>query len=256
MVGPGENPADLARDAVRQGFETVVACGGDGTVSAVASAVIGTAAALGVIPVGTLNHFAKDLHIPLDVEAATQVISRGRIEKVDAGEVNGQYFVNNSSLGIYPSIVITRERHRRTGENKWIALGLAILRVLRRYPFVDVRISAKGECIAERTPFVFIGNNEYEISGLKIGSRRSLTSGRLYLYVPAAVSRAGLVTLAFAALFGRVDKTRRLQVFSVDEAWIETRRRRVHVSKDGEVLHLHAPLHYRARPGDLKVIVP
>lgn len=256
LVRRGESAAVLARDAVRQGFETIVACGGDGTVSAVASAVTGTEAALGIIPGGTLNHFAKDLHIPLDMEAAAQVISRGKIEKVDAGEVNGKCFVNNSSLGIYPSIVITRERRRRMGGNKWVALGLAILRVVRRYPFVDVRISAKGECIAERTPFVFVGNNEYEISGLNIGSRRSLNSGRLYLYVPAPVSRAGLVALAISALLGRADKGRRLQVFSVDEAWIETRRRRVHVAKDGEVLHLNAPLHYRARPGDLKVIVP
>lgn len=256
IVRRGESAAALAHDAMRQGFETVVACGGDGTVSAVASALTGSEAALGIIPVGTLNHFAKDLQIPLDMEAAAQVISRGRIEKVDAGEVNGKCFVNNSSLGIYPSIVITRDRHRRTGGNKWIALILAILRVLRRNPFVDVRISAQGECIAKRTPFVFIGNNEYEISGMKIGSRRSLNSGRLYLYVPSAVSRAGLVALAFAALLGRVDKTRRLQVFSVEEAWIETGRRRVHVAKDGEVLHLNAPLHYRVRPRDLKVIVP
>src|ERR1700736_3107165 len=86
IVRRGENVANLAREALREGFETVVACGGDGTVSAVASAVVGTSAALGIIPVGTLNHFAKDLHIPLDVEDAAQVISRGKIEKVDVGE--------------------------------------------------------------------------------------------------------------------------------------------------------------------------
>jgi len=251
-----QSAAVLARQAIREGYETVVACGGDGTISQVASALAGTATALGVLPAGTLNHFAKDMHIPLDLMEATQVVARRKTELIDIGEVNGKSFVNNSSLGIYPNIVTDRERRRKMGLNKPIAFVLAILQVLRRYPFLDVRIEAKGDCIAARTPFVFIGNNEYEIRGLNIGTRKCLNAGRLYLYIAAPVSRWGLVRMGAAALLGRVDQTGSLQMSSVEEAWIETRRRHVRLSNDGEMLRLHTPLHYVLRPRALRVIVP
>ncbi len=256
IIGAHQDATELARDAVRQGFDTVVACGGDGTISAVASALVGTEAALGVLPFGTLNHFAKDLHIPVDTDEAVRVVARRKIEHVDIAEVNGTFFVNNSSLGIYPNIVIERERRRRTGWNKWIALGAATLHVLRRYPFMDVCIQAGGHSIARRTPFVFIGNNEYEIRGFNIGRRDALNLGRLYLYVAAPVSRPRLIGMAIAALFGRIGKTGALELFSLPEAWIDTPRRRVRVSTDGEVRRFATPLHYVLRSRALKVIVP
>jgi YegS/Rv2252/BmrU family lipid kinase len=256
VIKERQSAAILAHHAVRDGYETVVACGGDGTISQVASALVGTGSALGVLPAGTLNHFAKDMHIPLDLMEAAQVIARGKTDLIDMGEVNGRHFVNNSSLGIYPNVVTDRERRRKTGLNKWIAFGLAILQVLRRGAFLDVRIDAKGNCFAAHTPFVFIGNNEYEIRGLNIGTRKSLNVGKLYLYVAAPVTRWGLVRMAATALLGRIDQSGCLQMTCVEEAWIETRRRRVRLSNDGEMLRLHAPLHYVLRPRALKVIVP
>lgn len=256
VLGHDEHAAKLARIAVEQGHETVVAAGGDGTVSAVASALVGTPAALGVLPLGTLNHFAKDLRIPMSVAAAARVITARRCDLVDVAAVNGRVFVNNSSLGIYPNIVIEREKRRRLGLNKWIALGLATLQVLRRYPFHSVRITAEGARIAQRTPFVFVGNNEYEIRGLNIGRRHSLDAGRLYVYVAAPVSRLALLWMASTALLGRLDRKRSLHMFSLDEAWIETRRRHVRVSTDGEVTRMRTPLHYVLHPRALKVIVP
>lgn len=256
VLGAHQYAGDLAREAVRQGFETIVACGGDGTVSAIAAALAGTEAAMGVLPTGTLNHFAKDLRIPLELGAAARVISGRKINRVDVGDVNGRTFINNSSLGIYPNIVLTRERGRRLGRNKWLAFVLAAARVLRRYPFVDVSIDAPGARLTQKTPFVFIGNNEYELRGLNIGSRRTLDAGRLYLYIAAPVSRLGLVWMAAAALTGRLDKTRTLKMSSVEEAWIETQRRRVHLAADGEVFHMRTPLHYTVRPRALRVIVP
>ena len=104
-VGGGQGVAELVREALRKGTFAVVAAGGDGTVSAVASGLVGSKTPLGVVPVGTLNHFAKDMHIPLDAEGAVQTIAAGRIRAVDVGEVNGRVFVNNSSLGLYASFV-------------------------------------------------------------------------------------------------------------------------------------------------------
>jgi len=256
IIAQHENIAEIARNAVKHGADVVIACGGDGTVSAVASAVVGSQTALGVIPLGTLNHFAKDLHIPFDLAAAARIISQAKTDSLDVGEVNGHIFVNNSSIGIYPAIVIGRERRRRTGRSKPVAFLQATLQALRRYPFLDVRIDAKGDRTTQRTPFVFAGNNEYEIKGLHIGSRHSLNQGRLYLYVAAPVSRLGLLGIALAALLGVIDKTKSLQMFGVPEAFIETPQRVIAVSADGEVLRLRTPLHYVLRPRALKTIVP
>jgi diacylglycerol kinase family enzyme len=88
----------------------------------------GTGVPLGILPLGTLNHFAQDLDIPSDIEGAVDVISAACARQVDVAEVNGHVFINNSSIGIYPFLVLNRERRRRNeGRAKWIATGLAVL---------------------------------------------------------------------------------------------------------------------------------
>src|SRR5205085_4914339 len=110
----------ITRRAIADGVETIVAAGGDGTINAVAAEVADSGRTLGVLPLGTLNHFAKDLGIPLDLERAVQVITRGRVAPVDVAEVNGRVFVNNSSLGIYPHIVsMRRHQQERLARGKW-----------------------------------------------------------------------------------------------------------------------------------------
>lgn len=250
--------ASLAERAARERYPVVVAGGGDGTINSVASKLIGTQVRLGVLPLGTLNHFAKDLHVPLDLEQAAQTIINGHAVRVDVGEVNGQIFLNNSSLGLYPSIVRHRERQQaRLGRGKWYALFWAVITVLRRYPFLSVRLTVDGEALTRRTPLVFIGNNEYEMKGFNIGARSCLNSGQLSLYVAHRVGRARLIGLALAALLGwHPGSAPDFDQLCVAELWVETRHKRLLVSTDGEVRVFDAPLHYRVRPGELRVIVP
>src|SRR6266511_4943051 len=118
LARSGKEIVELAGHAARQAGGTIVAAGGDGTINAVASALVGTDTPLGILPLGTLNHFAKDLRIPLDLESAARTIIARRMIRVDVGEVNGRIFLNNSSLGIYPRIVEAREEHRRRGRGK------------------------------------------------------------------------------------------------------------------------------------------
>ncbi|HVG33349.1 MAG TPA: diacylglycerol kinase family protein, partial [Pyrinomonadaceae bacterium] len=120
LAKSGNEIVELARRAARDDCHTVIAGGGDGTINAVASAVVGTDKRLGVLPLGTLNHFAKDLKIPLDLEGAVSNIFDAHVARVDVGEVNGRIFLNNSSLGLYPSIVRQREKQQeRLGRGKW-----------------------------------------------------------------------------------------------------------------------------------------
>jgi len=161
------------------GDAIVVAGGGDGTVSAVAGELVGTDKTLGVLPLGTLNHFAKALGIPLDLEGAVRIVAHGRVSVVDVGEVNGRVFVNNSGLGIYPQVVAQREAEQeRHGTRKWPAFARAALSAFRRYPFLKLRVHLEGEERLLKTAFVFVGNNEYEVTGLNIGGRACLSAGR------------------------------------------------------------------------------
>jgi diacylglycerol kinase family enzyme len=254
----GEEVTKLARSALSNGARAVVAGGGDGTVGSVAGALADTGRPFGVLPLGTLNHFAKDLRIPLTLEAAARNICEGEAVPVDVGEVNGHVFVNNSSLGLYPRIVRRREKlQEREGSGKWSAFLRASLAVLRRYPFMNVRLEADGQEIARKTPFIFVGNNEYQVENLQMGARSCLDAGRLSLYVAHRTGRLGLLRLALSALLGRLREAHDFDALCAREIWVETRRpKRLPVATDGEVLLLSTPLHYRIRPGALKVIVP
>jgi diacylglycerol kinase family enzyme len=253
----GEQIVAAAAQAVAQGARCVVAGGGDGTVSAVASRLAGTDVALGVLPLGTLNHFAKDLRIPLELDAAIKNIADGRERAVDVGEVNGRLFINNSSLGLYPDIVLDREQQRRRlGRGKWRALLAACVHVGRRYPQLSLHIELDGKAYDRRSAFAFIGNNEYLMEGFNIGERACLWAGRLSLYVTQRTGRFGLLLLALRAVAGRLRQARDFDMVTARSLVVRTPHKRIRVATDGEVSLMDTPLHYRVRPGALRVLVP
>lgn len=256
LAQSGHEISELAKRAALGDADIVVAGGGDGTINSVASQLLNTKKALGVLPLGTMNHFAKDLHIPLELEAAVETIIEGHVANVDLGKVNDHIFVNNSSLGLYPSIIRERDKQQRLGRGKWPAYVWAAIAVLRRYPFLNVRLDVDGKEFSSRTPFVFIGNNEYEMETLNIGGRACLDAGELSLYVTNRTGRLGLVRLAWRALFGGLRQEKDFLAMCTKEIWIETRRKRIRVALDGEVTIMEPPLHYRVLPGKLRVMTP
>jgi diacylglycerol kinase family enzyme len=255
LTDSGQEVLELAERAARGSSQIVVACGGDGTISAVASALVGTDKILGVLPFGTLNHFAKDLRIPLDVESAIGNLFEGQVVQIDVGTINGRAFINNSSLGLYPHLVRQREKQQRSGLGKWSAFLWAALIVWRRYPLLSVRLDVEGQEFVHRTPFVFIGNNQYAINLFDLGSRHCLDEGELSLYIAPLTGRWGLLRLALRAIFGGLNEARDFTAISATEIWVETRRR-LGVAVDGEVFMMASPLHYRIQPRALRVIVP
>lgn len=254
LVSPADAPA-AARSAVDQGADVVVAAGGDGTVNSVAAALVGSNTPLGVIPLGTLNHFARDAGIPLNLERAVGAVADRHVTRVDVGEVNGRVFLNNSSIGIYPNIVVEREALRRQGYRKWTAFALATVKILRHHRGVVVRITAEDSPHVARTPFLFVGNNEYHVEGLRLGARDRVDGGRLFAYLAPRVHARDLPKLLARALMGREHDT--LESFAAAALQVDTPgRRRLRVATDGEVAVMSTPLHYRVRPGELRVIVP
>lgn len=252
----GARLADAAAAAARDGFDAVVAAGGDGTVSAVAGALAGGEVPLGVLPSGTFNNFARDLGLPLDLEDAARVIAAGRVRAVDVGEVNGRVFVNNSSVGLYPLAVREREAARRVLP-KTVAMSFAALRTLARLPLFRLRLRLGAGVLPRRTPILFVGNNVYEMALLAPQRRARLDAGVLSVVVVRHATRRGLVWMALRALVRRLDARRDLELLTLERLAVEPRRlRRLLVSADGELLRLEPPLDYRIRPGALRVLAP
>jgi diacylglycerol kinase family enzyme len=246
----------LARAAVEQGATTVVAAGGDGTVSAVAGPLVGSESTLGVLPLGTLNHFARDARIPHSLEEAISVLADGEQRQVDCGEVNDRIFVNNSSLGLYPAVVRRRKEQQRLGKSKAQAFAWAALSVFRRHPNLGLRIEADGGTVERRTPLLFVGNNRYDLEGLRIGHRERLDAGRLCLFLAQASGRLGLLRLALSALLGRATGAAGLDVLELEHVTITAHRKMLEIATDGEVASMQTPLRYRVRPGALRLLVP
>ena len=243
-------------DQARAAGGLVVGGGGDGTIAAVAAALVGTDTTLGVLPMGTLNHFAKDLGIPLELEKAVQTLFTGKVARVDVGEVNGRIFLNNSSIGFYPSIVQEREREQRQGRSKWVAFVQAAALIVQQSRTLHVELDEDhSRRQSYDTPFVFIGNNRYAVAGLEIGTRAILDGGKLWVCAAPYAGRLTLIALALEALLGFV-RDADLAAFETEQTDVHMHRDHVQVATDGEVNVMRTPLHYRSRPGALRVVVP
>jgi diacylglycerol kinase family enzyme len=252
----GENVQALARSAIAEGATVVVAGGGDGTVNAIASVVVGTDIVLGVLPLGTLNHFAKNLGLPAEIDGALRILAAGKTRAVDVGAVNNRIFVNNSGLGLYPDVVHSREQRHKRGAIGWTAAFAASVKALFRYRVLGIRVFVNGEQLLRHTPSVFIGNNEYTIQGFLEPTRTRLDAGVLCLYIPHPRSRLKFIWFAVRALFGKSRPDSDFDMTLTDALTIESRHHHLRVSLDGEVTSMTTPLKYSSRHNVLRVIVP
>jgi len=252
----GSDVTKLAREAMQSGATLIVAAGGDGTINAVASVLVGTESVLGVLPLGTLNHFGRDLGIPVEMDEAIENLKAGSELAIDVGEVNGRIFLNNLGLGLYPEIVRRREERQTRGESKWIAAVLAAIRSLRHYHRLALQITAEGKEMSRKTSIVFLGNNEYTIEGPNIGTRTRLDAGIMCLYITGETSVLKLIGLSVSALLGILPTNRNYEKILTGDLWIRSRHRTLDVTLDGEVIPLEPPLHCRVHPKALRVLVP
>jgi diacylglycerol kinase family enzyme len=247
------------REALAAGAELVIAGGGDGTVNAVAGALAGSEATLGVLPLGTFNHFARDLGIPRDLPGAVHALAAAQPRPVDIAEVNGHRFVNNSALGYYTQVVRERSEPRVRTRLAKIAVTLAAaVRLLGKYRLSYVRLDLDGQQVACATPLLFVSNNPSAMRLFRFGVRDRLDSGRLLVYVHRSHKRAAVLrTLLYSALRDAREEAR-YDHWLTPRVTVEfpARKRPVAVFLDGELLHLAPPLHYQILPGRLRVAVP
>lgn len=245
---------EAVEEAVAGPCRAVVAAGGDGTVGAVARALADSDMPLGILPLGTFNHFARDAGIPGDLRKALDAIRNGSPRPVDGAEVNGRFFVNNASLGIYPAAVGRRERHRaRGGRGRSAIFALSLLETFLRLPRLRVTLVSRGTSRELETPFVLVGNNEYRLGRPGLGRRPRLDAGRLGICHPIRGGRGPLLSLALRSLLGTSPSG--LESQATAEARIDAEEDLLPVATDGEIELIRPPLFFRSRPGALRILV-
>lgn len=243
------------KKAHKAGIKTFVAVGGDGTINAVANEVIKHKATLGVLPLGTLNHFAKDLSIPTNHEKAVKVIANGHTKRVDTARVNDKLFLNNSSIGLYPLLV--REREKEEGViSKWPAAAVGFFRTLRKQRTFNVTLEIDGKKLEIVTPFVFIGNNSYNLNTPGALHRHTLTGGNLAISIVKTTNTLQMLRIALDVAIGKPDLSGYFDTHKAKEVTITTQEKRLDVAFDGETKQVNTPLHYSLEPTSLTVITP
>jgi diacylglycerol kinase family enzyme len=244
----------IIRERLRLGRTLVVAAGGDGTIHHVVQPLINNPeATLAVIPVGTYNHFAKDLGIPLDWRAALEVALKGTTEVIDAARVNDRYFVNNVSLGLYPELVARREERGRDYP-RWKARLWAFYATLSKYPHVTFTVESEHHQEVIRSQVFMVSNNSYDLCRMGIEApRTTLTEGRLTVYWLNHISRLAMARFVAHYLAGRVTTTPGFRSFRTSRLKVQSRHRHLQVGVDGEVFTFDTPLVITTVPQSLQV---
>lgn len=256
LIGGGDC-AVRCRAITERGDELLVVGGGDGTISAAASALVGTETALGILPLGTLNHFARDLGIPAKLEEAAKLIAQRSERRVDVAEMNERIFINNSAIGLYPLMVLDRDLQRkRLGRSKRLAMIVASMRTLARFGHQRLTLTVNDEQARVDTPLLFVGNNDYRIDIGAPGQRESIEDGRLSVFVMRQKTRLGFIAASIRALFNRARADDMVQLEDVQRLRVSSRKSMLAVSLDGEVVRAEPPLDYRIRRKALRVIAP
>jgi diacylglycerol kinase family enzyme len=254
-VAPELDCAALIRQRTQDGVRLFVAAGGDGTINTVIQPLVNTDAILGVIPVGTYNHFAKDLGLPLAWREALDVILSGAIKPIDTARINDRFFVNNVSMGLYPELVARREEKGRDYP-RWKARLYAALATLRKYPHIAVTLESEHHHEVLRTHVLMISNNTYDLSRLGIEAPRlALEEGRLSVYWLPHVPRLALTSFVAHYLAGRVRTAPGFRSFRTSGVKVQSSRKHFNVGIDGEVATMATPLVITIVPQSLSVKV-
>jgi YegS/Rv2252/BmrU family lipid kinase len=250
-----DNSQTIADQIRKHQTQLLVAAGGDGTVNAVANIAVSLDLPLAVLPLGTLNHFAKDAGLPLNLDEAAHVITTGTLKSIDYCTVNDKVFVNNSSIGIYPLSVEKREQ-LQPSLGKWLAAALASLLVSLKLSTTHLILCLEDKDYRFKTPLLFVGNNSYGFKQRGYANRVSLDDGQLFVYLVRANRITALLRLLVAGYFGKRQRKDDFIRHVSGSFVVKSRKSQLTVSLDGEVQNLRTPLTYRMHSKDLRIMAP
>lgn len=249
--------ADTVRQALDDGFKTIIAAGGDGTIMSVAQALVGTDAVLGVLPLGTFNYFARGIGLPEDSAEAARALLRSTPRTISVGEVNGQLFLNNASVGIYPHILNAREEtYRRFGRNRLLAYW-SVLRTFLNFQRPRKRtITVAGQTRTERTPLIFVARSAYQLAEFGLAGIGAIEDDKFAVFIIHPASRIKMFILALRLVRHRIEAGRDVDVLTVDRVRVDATHPTELVAHDGEKMRMSTPLTFEVRRDALRVLTP
>ena len=261
-----DNPANIASvsaKAVALAQEkggVVVAAGGDGTINAVAAAVLRSGCPFGVLPQGTFNYFGRANAIPQDARAAAAALLGASISPVTVGEVNGRVFLVNASLGLYPQLLEDREAWKQQfGRSRLVAFASGLATIFRARGQLKLEIEMAGETTALRTPTLFIGNNHLQLAqvGIHAAHADAVNRGELAGIAVRPIGTLALFGLLARGVIGRLGDADHIDSFSFRKLKVVMRgKRRVKVATDGEITWMKPPLVFQVADTPLLLMVP
>lgn len=264
---PGKLPQVAARTA-RQALaerSAIVAVGGDGTINAVSQAAHATGCAMGVIPRGTFNYFARTHGLPLDVAEATAQLLAARPVPVQVAAINQQVFLVNASVGLYPQLLEDREAWKsRFGRNRLVALGAAFATLMRTPNRMKLSIELDGIKRELRTLTLFVGNNRLQLAQVGVAEQKpgaaKPDSGRVTAVVLKPIGTLGMLRLMLSGALGSLGEAEGIEHFEFEHMVVKPpsvmRLRRMKVAFDGEVARMKPPLNFRVLSEPLYLLKP
>ena len=257
VVAKGEKIPEVAERVADEGHHTLIAAGGDGTITAVAEVAQRRGLTMGVLPMGTFNYFARALGMPEEIEDIVEVLAAGRTREVEVAEINGRAFLNNASIGLYPAILQQREgTYRRWGRSRLAAHWSVLVTFIRLHKPLSMRVIVDGEEIRARTPLIFVARSAYQLEHFGLDGADAVRDGRFAVFLAPDGGRWQLLLLAIRLTWRSMKRGRDFDLFDGRSVDIETRRGSRLVARDGERERLRSPFAFRIREAPLKVIVP
>lgn len=254
-VEPFENLPEIARDVARLHREAdlIVVCGGDGSISSAAPAVIESGLPLGIIPAGTANDLARTLSIPLDFAAAADVIVQGHRRLIDVGTVNGHAFFNVASIGLSSELAqkLDPEIKKRFGR---LGYAFAALRILVGAKRFRAQITEKGRHTSVASYQIAIGNGRLYGGGNVVAETAAIDDGNLDLYSLEMRNLWKLALMLRAFRSGTHGAWQEVRTAKCVEFDIRTRSP-MPINTDGEIVTA-TPGHFRVLPRAISVLIP
>ncbi len=256
-ISPRLGLAHACQRAMKDGFGTIAAAGGDGTIAGVAGQLAGSGRRLGIIPMGTFNFVARGLGIPEDIDSAVELLATAEARPFPVGEVNGQVFLNNASLGVYPEVLREREgTYKRWGRSRLAAHWSVLVTFMTFRRPVKMRVRLGDRALRRKTPLAFIGRSAFQLEHYGLDGVEEVENGQFALFVAPDCSRWELLLRALRLASKGMVLNRDFELFTGDDITIETSRRTQTVAMDGERYRLDSPLRFRMHRDALHVVAP
>jgi diacylglycerol kinase family enzyme len=239
----------------------VVAVGGDGTINAVANAVLGSGCPFGVLPQGTFNYFGRTHGISENIEESLNALLIAQPQPVQAGLLNGRLFLVNASVGLYPKLLEDREAFKQQyGRSRLIALWSGLVTLFHHHRQLRITLEQCGETTKLRTPTLFIGNNPLQMEQIGIPLAEDIKEGRLAAIAVKPVGVLSMLWLVIRGALGKLGNAENVISFSFRQLVVKPsslyRSRRVKAAIDGETIWVNAPLEFKVSPVPLLLMKP